>query len=295
VTRYRRDMKVARQRLTARPRRTLEHPRLGVIEFATLGQGPAVTLSHPLFGGFDIGAGLAETYIGADYRFIAPSRFGYLGSTLPQGATPADQADAYAAILDALSIERTVVFGYSAGGPSVIQFTLRYPERTSAVILMASALPGKAGKPPKIVAQVLYGSDLLFWALKQFAPRLSARILGMPKGFRPTAEEVSRLTEVEESMFPHHPRRQGALFDGYVSNPDVQHYPLDEISTPTLIINAKDDGLAAFDNAARAAERIARSKLLTIERGGHLLLGSESTIRKEIAALIGGDTSADPD
>ena len=33
---------------------------------------------------------------------IAPSQFGYLGSSLPPGATPADQADALAALLDQL-------------------------------------------------------------------------------------------------------------------------------------------------------------------------------------------------
>jgi len=110
-------------------------------------------LSHPLFGGFDVGAGLAETYFGNHYRFVAPSRFGYLGSSLPRAATPADQADAYASIVDALGIERTAILGYSAGGPSAIQFALRHADRTAALVLMASALPGKAGKPPKIVAR----------------------------------------------------------------------------------------------------------------------------------------------
>jgi pimeloyl-ACP methyl ester carboxylesterase len=283
---YRRECRVARERLAARERRILEHPRWGFIEYATWGEGPAVLLSHPLFAGFDAGAGLAETYVGAGYRFVAPSRFGYLGSSLPQAATPSDQADAYASILDALGIERTAMFGYSAGGPSVIQFALRHAERTGALILMASALPGRAGKPPKVVAQLFFGSDLFFWALKQYAPSLFARILGMPKGFHATSEESRRLTQVEEGFLPIHPRKRGVLFDTYVSNPDVQRYPLEDISAPTLIINSKDDGLAKFANAARAAERIRGSKLLAIEGGGHLLLGSESSIRKEIAALI---------
>ena len=289
MSRYRRDIEEARERLAARERRTLEHPRLGVIEYTTWGEGPPMILSHPLFGGFDVGAGLAEPYVGNHYRFIAPSRFGYLGSSLPRAATPADQADAYAVILDALGIERTAILGYSAGGPSVIQFALRHADRTAALILMASALPGKAGKPPKLVAQLLYGSDFLFWALKQYAPSLFARILGMPKGFHPTDEEFRRVMEVEESLFPIHPRKQGVLFDGYVSNPDVQRYPLEEISVPTLIINTEDDGLAAFENAARAAERIPGSKLIAIERGGHLLLGGESRIQSEIAALVAAD------
>jgi pimeloyl-ACP methyl ester carboxylesterase len=86
-----------------------------------------------------------------------------------------------------------------------------------------------------------------------------------------------------DSLFPIRPR--GVLFDLYVSNPDVQTYPLEEISVPTLIINAEDDGLSAFGNAAQASRRITRSKLLTIGHGGHLLLGSETQIQPEIAAF----------
>jgi pimeloyl-ACP methyl ester carboxylesterase len=40
------------------------------------------------------------------------------------------------------------------------------------------------------------------------------------------------------------------------------------ISVPTLIINTKDDGLAAFENAARAAERIPRASVRASRRPG---------------------------
>jgi len=265
--------------------------RFGAIEYTEWGDGPALIMSHPLFGGFDAGRGLAESFVGDGYRFVAPSRFGYLGSSLPAGATPADQADAYAILLDALGIERSALFGYSAGGPSAIQFALRYPDRTTALILMGSALPGKAGAPPRPVAQMLFGSDLVFWLLKRYAPSLFARILGMPKAFRPTPDQQHRIAEVEDSLFPIRPRKAGVLFDAYVSNPDVQGYPLQEIAVPTLIINAKDDGLSAFGNAALAAERIPGSKLIAVERGGHLLMGCEPLIRSEIAALMAGVAS----
>jgi hypothetical protein len=42
----------------------------------------------------------------AGVRVIAPSRFGYFGSTLPTDASPADQADAYALLLDHLGVDR---------------------------------------------------------------------------------------------------------------------------------------------------------------------------------------------
>jgi pimeloyl-ACP methyl ester carboxylesterase len=282
---YRRDIEAARRRLAGRERRFVRDPRFGDIEYTEWGDGPPMVLSHPLFGGFDAGTGLAETYIGGDHRFIAPSRFGYLGSSLPHAATPADQADAYALLLDSLGLDRVAVFGYSGGGPSAIQFALRHAERTAALILMASALPGKAGAPPKAVAQAFFGSDRLFWILNSYAPSLFARILGMPKGFRPTPEECRRIEQIGESFFPINPRKRGVLFDLYVSNPDVQTYPLEEISVPTLIINAKDDGLSAFENALHASSRIPRSKLVVADRGGHLLLGTETRIREEIAAF----------
>jgi pimeloyl-ACP methyl ester carboxylesterase len=118
-----------------------------------------------------------------------------------------------------------------------------------------------------------------------YAPSPFARILGMPKNFRPAPEERERIEQTMDSLFPIHPRRRGVLFDLYVSHPDVQAYPLEQLAVPTLIINAKDDGLSAFGNAAQAARRIRRSKLAAIDRGGHLLLGGDDRIREEIAAF----------
>jgi pimeloyl-ACP methyl ester carboxylesterase len=282
---YRSDIDAARRRLAGCERRILRAPRFGDIEYTEWGDGPAMLLSHPLFGGADMMVGFAGTYIGTGHRFVAASRFGYLGSSLPPAAMPADQADAYALLLDTLGIGRAAVFGYSGGGPSAIQFALRHAGRTTALILLASALPGKAGAPPKAVAQAFFGSDRLFWILKAYAPSLFARILGMPKGFRPTPGERARIDQTMDSLFPIHPRKRGVLFDLYVSNPDVQAYPLEQVSVPTLIINAKDDSLSAFGNAAQASTRIRRSRLVAIDQGGHLLLGSETRIREEIATF----------
>jgi pimeloyl-ACP methyl ester carboxylesterase len=284
MTRYRRDLEAACRRLAAREHHSIQTP-YGSVQYAEHGQGPPLLFSHPLVGGFDVGLGCAESWIGESFRVIAPSRFGYLGSSLPQGVLPADQADAYALLLDALGIERAAIVGYSAGGPSVIQFALRHPDRITGLILLDSALPGKAGGPPKPVAQLLF-TDPVFWALKAYAPFLFARLLGTPKGFRPTPEQRMGILESEESFFPVGPRKQGVIFDLYVSNPDVRGYPLEQLSVPTLIVNARDDGLSAFENAARAAQRIPGAELLAIDRGGHMLLGSEGLIVREVARFL---------
>jgi pimeloyl-ACP methyl ester carboxylesterase len=178
MTRYRRDLDAARRRLAAREHHSIQTP-YGSVQYVERGQGPPVLFSHPLVGGFDVGLGCAETWIGDGFRVIAPSRFGYLGSSLPQGAMPAEQADAYALLLDALGIERASMVGFSAGGPSVIQFALRHPDRTAGLVPIGSALPGKAGRPPKPVAPLLF-TDLVFWTLKAHLLALFLRCLGMP-------------------------------------------------------------------------------------------------------------------
>ena len=297
MSRYRDEINAARTRLAARDREYLASEPFGIIEYAQHGDGPALLVSHPLFGGFDAGIGLAETYVGDGFRIVAPSRFGYLGSTLPPKASPALQADAYVALLDTLGIERAALFGYSAGGPAVIQFALRHPDRTCAMTLMASALPGRAGRPPKPVAHLLFGSDPFFWALGRFLPAQFSRLLGLPRGLHLTPDQRTTLLQTEIGLLPVRERKRGVLFDIYVSNPAVQQFPLGEIRVPTLVISAKDDPMSAYDNSADAAQWIPGARLLTVDTGGHLLLGSEQRIRDEIQrfSTIASPTPASQD
>jgi len=65
---------------------------------------------------------------------------------MPPGAAVADQADAYAALLDHLQLDRVVLCGFSAGGPAAIQFALRHPERLYGLVLGSSYLPGMGAR-----------------------------------------------------------------------------------------------------------------------------------------------------
>lgn len=288
---YKQFITAARDQLMSSSRYTIRIPGRGIIEYTSDGSGPPALVSHPLFGGFDLGLGVGRKFLGPDFRIIAPSRFGYLGSTLPKAALPADQADAFAAVLDTLNLERVVVLGYSAGGPPVIQFALRHPDRVSGLVLVASALPGEAGSPPKPVANLLFGSDLVFWLIGRSGPSLTARILGMDKHFRPVGSQRDAIQDAWTSLFPIAPRKRGVLHDLYVSNPDVQGYPLEEVRVPTLIINARDDVMSAYGNAKRAATRIPDSHLVSFDLGGHLLLDDEEAVRRSVAEFVKASAS----
>ena len=97
---YREDMRRAWDRINSFPTQRLE-TRLGTIEYADQGDGSPLLVSHGVLGCHvdTVGSWWADLS-GPAFRVIGPSRFGYFGSTLPKEATPADQADGYALLLD---------------------------------------------------------------------------------------------------------------------------------------------------------------------------------------------------
>jgi pimeloyl-ACP methyl ester carboxylesterase len=294
--RFVRDMRAARERLQGRGSQVIEMD-CGPIEYATFGQGVPVLVVHGIFGGFDQGLVIARGNVGEEFRSIVPSRFGYLRTPLPDDASPTGQADAYACLLDALDIEKDAIIGTSAGATSALQFALRHPDRCSALVLFSANLPGEveAGLPPEPVARALFKSDLAFWLVTTYFGKSMRSTMGVPEGFELTPEYEAEVAEVMKTILPVSPRSDGALFDMYVSNPDVNTgYPLEEIGVPVLIVNAVDDPLTLYGNAQSAAERIPGAKLVTIADGGHMMLGHEERIRSEIVAFLDEYVSARP-
>src|SRR4029453_5954075 len=93
------------------------------------------------------------------------------------------------------------------------------------------------------------------------------------------------VNEFIESLFPMSP--EGFNFDLFVSNPDVTNYNLEAIKVPTLIAPTKDDQLASHEASERAAERIHGARFVSLESGGHLLLGQQKKGRDELADFFG--------
>jgi pimeloyl-ACP methyl ester carboxylesterase len=103
----------------------------------------------------------------------------------------------------------------------------------------------------------------------------------VPKGFAMTAEDARFVKEFIDSLFPVMP--EGYDFDVSVSNVDVNDYNLESIGVPTLIVHTKDDRLASHDASKRAAARIPGARFVSLESGGHLMLGQAEVVRNELA------------
>jgi len=277
--RYRRDLNAARARLSAVDRHAVS-TRWGVVEYAERGSGAPVLVVHGIFQ--HCLSGLFSVRDLSGRRFIAPSRFGYLGSSMPLDATPADQADALAALLDALDIDQIDVIGESAGATSALQLALRHPERVKHLAVLVGNLPGS----PTAIVQPSWtkrvNRQFVMWALRTLAPSTMARLVAaVPKGFAMSSDDVRYVSEFIDSLFPM--SAEGYNFDLFVSNADVTHYNLEAIRVPTLIVHTKDDQLASHEASQRAAERIPGARFVSLESGGHLMLGQTKIIRDELA------------
>jgi pimeloyl-ACP methyl ester carboxylesterase len=150
---------------------------------------------------------------------------------------------------------------------------------------LASLVGNLPGSPTAVVqpswAKAVYG-QLIMWALRTFVPSTMARLVAaVPKEFAITSEDARSVSEFIDSLFPMRP--EGFNFDLYVSNADVNDYNLEAISVPTLIVHTKDDQLASHEASKCAAERIPGARFVSLESGGHLMLGQTKIIRNELA------------
>jgi pimeloyl-ACP methyl ester carboxylesterase len=248
---------------------------------------------HGAGGGFDQTLDAARDLAARGFRVVAPSRFGYLRTPQRSDATPQAQADAHACLLDALKIPRAAVVAVSAGSPSAIQFAIRHPGRTTALVLLAPmtyAPQGGLGRPPasaRWLFEQALGSDLLFWLVAQALPY---RMMGTPAEIlaRADDEEKARFYRLALQPLPLSSRREGLLNDVVVVT-HLPRYELERIAAPTLVISARDDLWGTYPSAVYTAQQIAGARFVGLPDGGHLWVGHHREVMGEIAAVLTGN------
>jgi 2-hydroxy-6-oxonona-2,4-dienedioate hydrolase len=304
VLRYSHDLATARARV-ATGSQVLKAP-CGNLEYAIAGEGIPLLLIHGAGGGFDQGLNFGRPLLGQGVQVIAPSRFGYLRTPEPDDVSPQAQADAYVCLLDALKIERAAILGASAGAPSALQFCIRHPDRCSALILAVPATysPAHAEQTmdhPALLQFVfdhVLSSDPVLWLLTRLRPSLLIRTMlaTPPEVFeRVSASERARAIAMLDAVQPVSARRRGLNIDARVTS-KLPRYEIERIAAPALIISAEDDLYGTFENARYTASQIRGAKFISYPDGGHIWLGHDDEIHREIAAFlaIAGQATGNP-
>jgi len=286
--RYRQDLRAARERV-AKGGHIIE-TECGLLEYGTAGNGPPVLVIHGAGGGYDQGLLISSLMLGEGFEVIAPSRFGYLNSPIPEDNSLEAQVDAYASLLDALDIDRVIVMAFSAGGPSGLHFARRYPEWTAALIMVSAVSyidPSNAENRERVASiNRVIGSDLFYWFGITVARSAVLDLLGVSRevqaGLMPM--DKAKMGQVLDAMLPMSQRLDGILLDQEREMP--KDSPLEQIKAPTLVIHARDDSLVEYSNAQHTASRIAGSESMTLSDGGHFLAGHYDEIRARILKFL---------
>jgi pimeloyl-ACP methyl ester carboxylesterase len=235
----------------------------GPVEYAEIGHGPPALYMHGTPGGYDqsylvLRAEYADA--GPPFRAIVPSRPGYLRTPIDAGRTFADQADAMAALLDALQIARVAVVGISGGGPAALQFAIRHPGRCSSLILGSAVTQRMTSEVPWLLEQA--PRDFITW-IAGFV--FKARFASLQQA-DPIAGQM--WSEMLRSSYPHSERETGFTND-MAQIGSMAAVAFGEIRCPTLIMHGTADDNVPFTHAELASRGIAGARLVRFEGQDH--------------------------
>lgn len=171
------------------------------------------------------------------------------------------------AVLDAVGVESTHIFGISMGGMIAQRFALSYPERVRSLILGCTTMGGSQHvKPAPEVIEVLLarGSETetpeeIAW---KSVPILYSQAF-IEKERELIAEDIAKRIEVPIPAYAYMRQLQATM----------GHNTYDELPTiqaPTLVIHGDEDALIVYDNGEIIASRIPQAQMVRLPGAGHI-------------------------
>ena len=273
-------------------RPTLVRTRRGPVECVVAGDGPAVLALHGAMGGWDQSLLLARTIGAPGFRYVAPSRPGYLGTPGSAGKTPAEQAELYRDLLDALGIERACVMAVSGGGPSALRFAIDHPDRCWGAVIVSSVCRRVEQRLPlawwvmRLTARC--GPLLALMQRKAAQDPEAATRRSIPDAAlraRTTADPIAGplLRELQASTMDRMPLRLPGTENDVAVTRSALALPIERIRAPLLVVHGTADEAAPFAHGEELAARVRGAELLAIPGGRHVTI---FTHRGEVAPRV---------
>lgn len=280
----------------------------GPVEYVVHGDsGPYVAVMHGGPGGYDQTEALFNDLYGKGFRILSWSRPGYLRTPMDTGRTFGEQAAAFTALIDALGIDKTALFAYSAGGPVAINFAAHQPDRIWALILESAVSQRYEINRNNIGEQILFGhlmfngpslwlSDIIAhhapmlvgWATIEMESSLDEEdVIKLIRDIMKDEHRVKILMDLIRGMSPSKLRLKG-LKNDIKQLAKIDGLPLDRIASPTLILHGTNDLDVPIEHSQTAAGKISGAETCFVEGGFHILALSddaESVQRKRILFL----------
>lgn len=238
--------------------------------------------------------GHGQFFLDQGYQLIIPSRPGYGKTPVRTGRTAEAFADALACLLDHLHLERVIVVGISAAGPTALQLAGRHPKRVSKIILQNAVTAGKFPDPKTRVLSYIgfnHWAERWTWAaFRSFARVAPLGALMVMMGSLSTLDPAQVVATMSQEQ------KHAALDFLLVSRSgsgfllDLNHHcgNLRRITASTLIIESKYDGSIDPSHASYAADHIPNAELFISPAESHLMWFSSynAAIEEKMRAFL---------
>ncbi len=224
------------------------------VYFESHGDGETVTFLHGA-GGNHMSWWQQVPVFSQRYRCLTLDHRGFGMSTDPQSKGADAFADDLEALLDELGIARTALVAQSMGGRTASEFTLRHPERVSALVMCDTL-------------GILAWDDLSARREQLRAQRLAtAGASGaLSRGYMAPGfiERQPMMTFLYQQVQSFNPARAGAGPQRTTPRDDLAR-----LSVPTLFIVGAEDPVLATEIVREVAEVIPGAELLEFTSCGH--------------------------
>lgn len=266
----------------------------GPIEYRVVGQGPAVLVLNGGHTNCNSPLGHEQFFLDQGYQLVIPSRPGYGKMPSSTGRTAEAFADALVGLLDHLHLERVIVLGISAAGPTALQLAGRHPERVGKVILQNAVTGGKfPALRTRVMAYLVFNPWVERWTWAAF--RSFARVAPL-SALKWMIGSLSSLDPAQVVATMSQEQQQAALAillasrsgSGFLHDLHHRCGDLRRITAPNLIIESKYDGSMDASHASYAADHLPNAELFVSPAESHLLWFSSynAAIEEKMRAFL---------
>lgn len=212
------------------------------------------------------------------FRVIALDSRGHGRSDKPEEYTLEDHVQDVLSLMDHLDIEKAHILGTSMGSYIAQAVVIQAPNRVDKLILVVPKAHGKTSSTARLISE--HEDELEGMDDTEKMDHLAQYIYHQTEVVQASMEE---LEEKDVTLTPEQEEAAAKVLEGFDFRPD-----LEKVTSDTLIISGKYDGLNPPEEGKEIEKRIPSSTFIEFEESGHLpSLEEPEKYRQEVLSFLG--------